>query len=60
MVTLFLFERELRQLKDEYQSSANKIIKSQILNDIALLTAAIKELKESRDTNGSMPSTWRE
>ncbi|MBT2685950.1 hypothetical protein [Bacillus sp. ISL-37] len=46
MLTLFLFQRELSQLKDEYQSSADTMIKEQILKDIALLTEAIKEMKE--------------
>jgi hypothetical protein len=60
VVTLFLFERELRQLKDDYESSADKVIKSQILKDITLLTHAIKELKESRETNGSLSSTGQD
>jgi hypothetical protein len=46
LLTLFLFQRELSQLKEEYQSSADTMIKAQILKDIALLTEAIKEMKE--------------
>ncbi|MBT2692812.1 hypothetical protein [Bacillus sp. ISL-55] len=47
MLTLFLFHRELNQLKDEYQTSADLNIKAQISKDIALLTEAIKEMKEA-------------
>lgn len=47
MLTLFLFQRELSQLKDEYQSSADAVIKAQILEDISLLTEAIKEMLSS-------------
>ena len=47
MLTLFLFQRELNQLNDEYQTSADLNIKAQILKDIALLTEAIKEMKEA-------------
>ncbi|WP_226678520.1 hypothetical protein [Mesobacillus jeotgali] len=53
MLTLFLFQRELSQLKDEYQSSADTIIKAQILKDIALLTEAIKEIKEAWEARSS-------
>jgi ribosomal protein S15P/S13E len=53
MLTLFLFQRELNQLKNEYQSSADKVIKTQIQKDIALLTAAIKEMKEALEARCS-------
>ena len=56
MLTLFLFQRELSQLKDEYQSSADKVIKAQILKDIALLTEAIKEMKEGWEARCSLNS----
>ncbi|GAE47166.1 hypothetical protein [Mesobacillus boroniphilus] len=54
MLTLFLFQRELIQLKDEYQTSANTIIKAQILKDIALLTEAINEMKEAWEARCSL------
>ncbi|MBT2642723.1 hypothetical protein J7I80_10835 [Bacillus sp. ISL-41] len=47
MLTLFLLQRELIQLKNEYRSSADLVIRQQILKDIELLTAAIKEMKEA-------------
>ena len=54
LLTLFLFQRELSKLKDEYQSSADTIIKAQILKDIALLTEAIKEIKEAWESRSSL------
>jgi hypothetical protein len=57
LVTLFLIQRELIQLKDEYQSSADTIIQAQILKDIALLTEAIKEMKEVWEARCSLNST---
>jgi hypothetical protein len=57
LLTLFLFQRELSQLKDEYQSSADTVIKAQILKDIALLTEAIKELKEGWEARCPLNST---
>ncbi|GAM15751.1 hypothetical protein [Mesobacillus selenatarsenatis] len=54
MLTLFLFQRELSQLKEEYLSSADTMIKAQILKDIALLTEAIKEMKETWDARSSL------
>lgn len=54
LLTLFLFQRELIQLKDEYQTSANTIIKAQILKDIALLTEAINEMKEAWEARCSL------
>jgi hypothetical protein len=56
MLTLFLFQRELSQLKNEYQSSADKVIKTQIQKDMALLTAAIKEVKEALESRCSLNS----
>lgn len=56
LLTLFLFQRELSQLKDEYQSSADTMIKAQILKDIALLTEAIKEMKEGWEASCSLNS----
>lgn len=56
MLTLFLFQRELSQLKNEYQSSADTVIKAQILKDIVLLTEAIKEMKEAWDARCSLNS----
>jgi hypothetical protein len=56
LLTLFLFQRELSQLKDEYQTSADTMIKAQILKDIALLTEAIKEMKETWDARSSLNS----
>lgn len=55
MLTFFLFQRELSQLKNEYQSSADTVLKTQILKDIALLTAAIKEMKEGWEAIDSLP-----
>ena len=54
MLTLFLFQRELIQLQNEYRSSADNIFKSQILKDITLLTAAIKEMKEIWEDSESL------
>ena len=56
MLTLFLFQRELYQLKNEYQTSADTIVKTQIQKDIALLTAAIKEMKEALEARCSLNS----
>jgi hypothetical protein len=56
MLTLFLFQRELSQLKNQYQSSADKVIKTQIQKDMALLTAAIKEVKEALESRCSLNS----
>lgn len=56
MLTLFLLQRELIQLKNEYQSSADLIIKTQILKDIELLTSAIKEMKEAWEATCSLNS----
>jgi hypothetical protein len=56
LLTLFLFQRELSQLKDEYQTSADTIIKAQILKDIELLTDAIKEMKEVWEARCSLNS----
>lgn len=57
MLTLFLFQRELNQLKNEYQSSADIVIKTQIQKDIALLTAAIKEWKENWEARKSLTNS---
>jgi hypothetical protein len=54
LLTLFLFQRELIQLKIDYQSSADTVIKQQILKDIALLTEAINEMKEMLEAKRSM------
>ncbi|CAM4030145.1 hypothetical protein METH109765_18845 [Mesobacillus thioparans] len=54
LLTLFLFQRELSQLKNDYQSSADTAIKQQILKDIALLTEAIKEMKKKLEAKRSL------
>jgi len=56
MLTLFLLQRELIQLKNEYRSSADTTIRNQILKDIELLTAAIKEMKETWEATRSLNS----
>ena len=53
LLTLFLFQRELSQLKNDYQSSADTVIKQQILKDIALLTEAIIEIKKKLEAKRS-------
>lgn len=56
MLTLFLLQRELSQLKNEYRSSADTTIRNQILKDIELLTAAIREMKEAWEAKCSLNS----
>ncbi|WLR54771.1 hypothetical protein LC048_20575 [Mesobacillus subterraneus] len=60
MLTLFLFQRELLQLKNDYLSSADNAIKAQIQKDIALLSAAIKEIKETWEARNSLDPTMNE
>ena len=57
MLTLFLFQRELLQLKKDYTLSPDNALKAQLLNDIALLSAAIKEVKEAWEAGGSLDNT---
>lgn len=47
MLTLFLFQRELDQLKNEYLTSVDTTIKTQVLKDIELMIKAIKDIKET-------------